>query len=304
MDIWEREELSLPELRDILDQLVAAGALFVLFTGGEVLLRRDFFDIAAYARQRGLILLLLTNGTLINLDTAERIKELRPLLVGLSLYGATPATHDAITGQEGSFVATLGAVQRLSALGVRVALQTLLMNSNVQEAGAMRALAARLGLPLYLSHELVPTRGGEVWPQGYEASLSQLCSYVEPAWLGRPETGHRICHAGRSTCSISPSGDILPCLLMPLELGNLRRQSFAHIWETSPELRRLRSIRTEDFVSCRHCDLSPFCYRCIGVALSETGSLTAPAPSACRHAALRAELSRERGGTNGEVGER
>lgn len=299
-DVREGKELSLLELRDILDQLVAAGALYILFTGGEILIRSDFFDIATYARRRGLILLLLTNGTLIDVEGAQRIGELRPFLVGLSLYGATPATHDAITGKEGSFISTLGAAERLSALGVRVSLQALLMNSNVHEAVAIRALAASLGLPLHLSYELLPARSGSLEPRRYEVGPTQLCSYVEPAWLGRPlETPRRICHAGRSICSITPSGDVLPCLMAPLKLGNLRQESFARVWGTSPQLQCLRSIRTEDLLGCHQCSLQPFCQRCMGVALSETGSLTAPAPSACRQASLRAQLFRERGGDNG-----
>lgn len=294
VDVTAREELSFAELRDILDQLAEAGCLYLLFTGGEVLVREDFFDIAFHAKERGFIVMFLTNGTLITPENAREIKKLEPLFVGMSLHGATPSTHDGITRKQGSFASMIKGIELLKGLGVRVSLQTLLMDSNAHEAEAMRNLTQRLGVPLRFGHELVPARSGSLAPFQYEASLGELCHYLDQKW-GKgpiiPET-NGVCKAGRGICSISPTGDVFPCLLMPLKIGNLRQARFTEIWKDnpSPELTYLRSITWQDLSSCKDCSLARYCVRCMGVAFSETGSLTKPAPSACRYAALKSEF--------------
>jgi hypothetical protein len=100
-------ELTLDEIRPILDQLAELGVLFLTFTGGEPLTRKDFFDIAEYARQRDFSFSLFTNGTLITPTVADRLKELALERAEISILGAKAATHDAITQVEGSFDRTI-----------------------------------------------------------------------------------------------------------------------------------------------------------------------------------------------------
>jgi radical SAM protein with 4Fe4S-binding SPASM domain len=295
-----QDELSLDEFKDVLDQLAAAHTMYLLFTGGEILVRPDFFEIAFYAKEHGFIIMLLTNGTMVNPGTAREIQQLQPMSVGISLHGAISATHDGITGKSGSFAATLEAVKQLKSLGVTVMLHTLLMDSNAHEADAMRNLAQSLGVYLRVGHQFVPRRSGSIAPFRYEANLTQLCGYFEESRAkGSLETSgiNGVCKAGKGACSISPTGDVFPCLLMPLKLGNLRETRFADIWKDNPgpQLTRLRSITKDDLSTCKDCKLARFCQRCIGVAYTETGELTRPAPSACRNAALKAEFIRKRG---------
>ncbi|MCK5553272.1 MAG: radical SAM protein, partial [Deltaproteobacteria bacterium] len=76
-----RKELSFQQISGILDLLKESGTLYVIFSGGEILTRKDFFRIAGYARKNGFALKLLTNGTLINERVADRIRDLNPLSV-------------------------------------------------------------------------------------------------------------------------------------------------------------------------------------------------------------------------------
>ena len=300
IDTPVRDEFSLDEFKDVLDQLAAAGTMYLLLTGGEPLLRRDLFDIALYAKEKGFITMLLTNGTLTTPWIAREIQRLEPVFVGMSLHGGTPDTHDAITKKPGSFAATIGAIRLLRSFGITVALQTLLMDSNVHEANAMTNLAQELGVYLHVGHEFVPRRSGSVTPFRYEANLTQLCHHIEEQ-PGKekptiPETSE-VCKAGRGVCSISPTGDVFPCLLMPLKAGNLREARFTEIWKSKPkpELNYLRSITWDDLSACKACNLARFCRRCMGIAFTETGELTRPAPSACRNAVFRREFFKERG---------
>ena len=76
-----RRELSLEEIRGLVDQVVDEGCLWMLLTGGEPLLRRDFEDIYNYCRQKGLITTLFTNGSLVNERIAGVLSELKPFVV-------------------------------------------------------------------------------------------------------------------------------------------------------------------------------------------------------------------------------
>ena len=75
----KEEELSFDEYRRILDEIVDAGCLWLLFTGGEIFIRKDFIDIYTYARQKGLLITLFTNGTLISSEIADRLAQLLAL---------------------------------------------------------------------------------------------------------------------------------------------------------------------------------------------------------------------------------
>ncbi|HOY64046.1 MAG TPA: radical SAM protein, partial [bacterium] len=99
----ERREMSTEQVFRALDVLADSGTLFVTFTGGEPLVRRDFFEIAERAAEKNFAVRIFTNGTLIDEAAADRIAALNPLEVGISVYGATAETHDGITMSPGSF---------------------------------------------------------------------------------------------------------------------------------------------------------------------------------------------------------
>ena len=82
-------ELSLDRLKALVDEIVAEGCLFVLFTGGEVLVRPDFPELYLYTRSKGLLATIFTNGTLVTEGIADLLAEHRPDRVEISLYGMT-----------------------------------------------------------------------------------------------------------------------------------------------------------------------------------------------------------------------
>ena len=78
------KELTTEEIYSALDELADLGCLYLTFTGGEILLREDLFDIAKYARKKEFAIRLFTNGTLIDEKVADKIKNLSPLSVEIS----------------------------------------------------------------------------------------------------------------------------------------------------------------------------------------------------------------------------
>src|SRR5437667_7741880 len=98
-----RAELSTEEHRRILDELGELGCLWLLYSGGEILARRDFLDIYAHAKRSGFLVTLFTNGILIDERMADRLADLPPFAIEITLYGRTRETYERLTRIPGSF---------------------------------------------------------------------------------------------------------------------------------------------------------------------------------------------------------
>jgi MoaA/NifB/PqqE/SkfB family radical SAM enzyme len=92
------KELSTEKVCDILDQIADAGCLWLLLTGGEPLVRRDFLEIYTYAKKKGFMISLFTNGTLLTEKMADYLAEYPPFILEITLYGVTKETYESITG--------------------------------------------------------------------------------------------------------------------------------------------------------------------------------------------------------------
>ncbi len=295
----DEADLTTAEVKEIIDQLKHAGTFYLAFTGGEIFTRKDFIEIAEYAKKEGFILVFMTNATLITPEKLEAIKRIGPRNMEISLLGATPETHDYITQVAGSFNRTVEAIKSLTAAGIEVLTKTALMNLNFKEYEEIRTLSTSLGAVPVISPTITPRKDGSSEPQNFLLPFEELEEYLpsapsDPDYFFRWETRRSlICSAARSTCCISPSGDVFPCVLLPIKLGNLRKQTFSELWhdESNEDLTRIRLLEVSDLTECSSCESQKFCYRCAGVAYLETESFTAPSPSACRQANLKKRLS-------------
>ena len=116
-------ELTTDECKRVLDDLADFGIPAVLLSGGEPLVRPDFFELAAYARQLGLHVVISTNGTLIDREKAERFTELKFAYVGISLDSADPAVHDRFRSVEGAFQRTMEGLRHCREAGQKIGLR-------------------------------------------------------------------------------------------------------------------------------------------------------------------------------------
>jgi len=295
VDVDANDELTLDEWKEVIDQFKAAGTIYLLFTGGEVTVLADFLEIATYARRSGFIPSLQTNCTLLTPDMAQNIAELKPFAISTSLYGASAATHDAVTRVQGSFEKTLEGVKLLVDCGLVPLVQTLVMKSNLHELEQIQKLVAGLGARARIDTAIAPSKTGADFAFQYEPSVEELarCKWLLDD-ICQPRNGdYGLCKAGKALCVVSPRGDVFPCTIFPLKLGNLKQSSFDKIWRLEPcaELRYLRSMRRTDLYACIKCDLAAYCRRCTGIAYLESGHLDGPSSSACRQAQMRRRLS-------------
>ena len=294
-----QEEMSSQEIALVLDQLADMGTLFLSLTGGEILTRTDWFDIATYARKKGFALRLLTNGTLITDEVADKIKVLRPLSVEISLYGANRSTHERITRVKGSYELTMNAFRLLRQRSIPTILKCPVIRENVGEIRDIVSLAQKLDVEWMLDVMIFPKVDGCTEPFLHRASDEGLRSFFsdmlsisndhEPledfdpvVEYAKPKRRKGLCGAGLISCSISPMGDVFPCLGWQEVLGNLRDKSFQEIWNSSDRLIELRSLSPLDVRVCRSCERSEHCARCPGISFLEDGDLLGPSHEACR----------------------
>lgn len=272
-----RGELTTQEAYRVLDELAQAGTLYVTFTGGEILVRDDFSDIARYARKQAFAIRILTNGTLITPRVADEIKALHPMAVEISIYSTRPEVHDEITNLPGSFDRSLRALRLLHERGVKVKVKSPLMERTMPDFEDLRALADQFGGDFNYDTTLVPADDGSDRPLHEAMQAGTLHGFYTrylDGWRARePEPEHSPCNSGINIATIDPYGNVNPCIQLRLAAGNLREQSFGQIWRESPLLRRMRGMTVSELHDCQGCELLPFCVRCPGVVQLETGDL-------------------------------
>ena len=280
-----RKELSCGEIAAILDDLKERGTLYVVFSGGEILTRKDFFDIARYARKKGFALRLMTNGTLINGAVADQVKDLYPLSVEISLYGSTPTTHDRMTACPGSFERSMRALRLLGERSIRTVVKGLMMKQNAAEFQGMKKLASDIGSQFLYDTVIIPQVNGSMKPCRNRLDGEELYRLLYPEVRERAEDGNSqeddlSCSAGLNALSISPYGDVYPCITFKESGGNLTENSLSEIHH-SPIFSKIRSITLTDLRECKRCELVQYCNRCPALAWLETGDLLGPSKADC-----------------------
>lgn len=306
LDHDDHGEMTTAEIKDLLDQMADAGVFNLTISGGEVLMRRDFFEILEHARARTFCIKLKTNGVLIRRKEAERIRELGVESVQISIYSHRPEAHDAITKMPGSLEQSIQAVRLLRSVGIHVTLANVLMVQNAQDYRGVRALAADLDAKCTLDPTITPMMDGDRSILGLNVDQDALRQIFQDGALvgnveefcaapsGTDEEALNLlpCSAGHTACYVSPYGDVYPCVQFPLPCGNVRRTRFVDIWRESPQLKEVRSITLRDMPSCSQCVHGATCTRCPGLAYLE-GNMRGPSYQDCEKSYARTGIPSE-----------
>ena len=147
-------ELNTNEARRMIEDLAGFGVPVLLFSGGEPLMRHDLFELGAYARELRIRPVLSTNGTLIDQQTAARIRDSGFAYAGVSLDGMA-ATNDRFRGCIGAFDDALRGIENCLRIGQHVGLRLTLTRSNTQDLAAIFDLIDQVGIPRACFYHLV-----------------------------------------------------------------------------------------------------------------------------------------------------
>ena len=295
-------ELSLEEIFRVMGELRAAGTLFLSLTGGEVLSSPHLFPVLDRARELNLAVQMLSNGTLLRPGVAARLASYRNLLgVSISVYGATPEVHDAVTQIRGSWRRTLDGAERMRAQGVAVRLKLIVMRPNVHEVGAMRALCDARGFPYLLDLTVTARHDGTQGSLALRITESELAALYQGPLQDLIPDGRRTvdeaafpCNCARGNAAISARGDVFPCVSVPWAAGNIRQQPFGEIWRSSPVFERIRGLKIADYPACAPCPDKAFCSRDRGAAYNASGSYTGTDPFVCAAAGVARAVAENR----------
>jgi MoaA/NifB/PqqE/SkfB family radical SAM enzyme len=128
-----KDELTLEEINNIADEAVSMGAVWCLLTGGEPLLRKDFFEIYLMLKKKGLLVSVFTNANLLTEKHIELFKKYPPRNMEVSVYGTTQETYEKITRVPGSFEKFLRGVELIKKSGLKARFKATVMKSNLHE---------------------------------------------------------------------------------------------------------------------------------------------------------------------------
>ena len=290
-------EFSLEKAKSILDELKEMSCLDLTFSGGEILMRQDFFEIASYARIQGFALRLLTNATLIDETISRQIASLYPLTVETSIYAAHKNLHDSITKIKGSYDKLMQAIKLLKQQNLKVILKFLVMKNNSAEFPAVKALAESLGVDFLFDFCVVMRNDGGNFPLRYRLNSQEIKDFFiannSPLNIKSENDEALLCSAGLNNIFITPYLDVYPCVGIRKGMGNLWQDRLKDLWR-SAGLNFIRGIDGQDLYKCKSCALKKFCDRCLGIALEENGDLLGPSSFDCSVAEIINEVIVER----------
>ncbi|MFN3621419.1 MAG: radical SAM protein [Nitrososphaerales archaeon] len=309
------DELSTKEAAMLIDELAEWGIKLLILDGGEPLCREDFFEIAGFASSKGLRVVVGSNGTLIDESVALRMRRAGVQAVAISIDGAKPDTHDLFRGEEGSFAKAMEGVKACRKAGLPFQFNTVIRRKALTEIPTILKLTVDSGAIAAEFFDLIQVRRVKERCADDVLTVDERRRVME--WLAEAQSScpiiirvpgcpmyplllkeknirptsfpashlHRIpyyqrgCAAGMPSgyLTILPNGDLIPCMLLQVRLGNVRKDSIAEVWDHSPTLHKLRSRSLVKGVcgSCVHRDV---CAGCRGRAYEESGDLLAPDP--------------------------
>src|SRR5881396_137739 len=140
-----RNELSTSEIVRIMDEIQEAGCLELCLTGGEPLARRDFLDIYTYAKQKGFLVTVFTNGTLLTEKIADYWVQYPPSMIEISFHGLTEQSFERITQGPGSYERCLAGIRLILERHLPLTLKTVGMTMNQDEVLKIKTYVEDLG---------------------------------------------------------------------------------------------------------------------------------------------------------------
>jgi radical SAM protein with 4Fe4S-binding SPASM domain len=295
-------ELSKQEYYSILDQITDEGCLWLLFTGGEPFIRPDFLDIYTYAKQKGMLITLFTNGTTITPRIADYLAEWRPSSIEITLYGSTKETYEKVTGVGGTYEKCMKGIDLLLERKLPLELKSMIMTLNKDEVWDMKAYAKSLGVDYRFDPVLNMRLDGDRRPEKFRIlpeeiveldlkdgeRLKEFYKFYEK-FFGMPQNPEYLyqCSAGVRAFHIDPYGHLSACMMTRMSSFDLRLGSFSEGWHTfMPEI--IEQKWSQD-VPCKKCYLVSLCDQCPGWAHIENSDQEKQVEYLCRIAHMRAE---------------
>lgn len=279
-------DMPTEKVKDLLDQLAAMGGIHVTFSGGEAFMHKDLIELVRYAREKDLMVTILSNLIAVKDEHIQLLHDLNISLIQVSLYSMNPEIHDLITTVKGSWKKTKDVIEKLVAADVPVQISCPIMKANrkgyrevLEYANSLKIKAQTDFIMMAEANFDTSNRANRISIEETEELLLDIMSYdpkyKQMIYNKRPISEEikfdlerykkqRLCGVGYDNCCITANGDVYPCAgWQSMVLGNVYKQPLREIWENSEKVKELRKIKQEDFPQCIACEARDFCARCL-----------------------------------------
>ncbi len=297
-----KDDLTMNECKNLIDQIVDFNTHTLSIAGGEPLLSPNIEGILQYASGKFKRLVVSSNGTMINKQKALMLAKY-VTNIQISIDGHNAETHDYIRGK-GVFDKAIQAIRNLQTAGIKVGIRLTLCQLNKNFILKYIDLAKNLGLPDAYLRRIIPSGNAKKYNLGelppielkkclgdamkygkkigiHVASADYFCQIEfneqarEKAKKTQKLKGKAIggCAIGINSFYVMQNGVIAYCPYLPIFCGDLRKQSLIEIWKNSEMLKIARSIRFNLKGKCAKCKYKFACGGCRAYAYAKTGDI-------------------------------
>lgn len=267
-----KNELTTNEWKTILTDAYRIGVRYVGFTGGEVFLRKDIFELGKFAKDLGLNVTVASNGTLINEKNVKKIGDTFDSIT-ISMDGIEKETHDLIRGVKGVYDSAAKALFLLKEQRVPLAVNMVITAKNYSEIDKYIVFFEKRNIPIQLTpvhnyetsflkvkEELRDINPGEfrkVWNNLSKKHhfLNNFFYSEVPTFFENPKKllNKYTCFAGSVMFFLNPYGEVFPCEFNRVSMGSLRNEPLKKIWEKAKKLRKNISSSKRYCICWTHC---------------------------------------------------
>ncbi len=294
-----KKELGTQEVKFILDKVYKAGAIWLCFTGGDPLTRKDFLDIYSYAKDKGFIITIFTNAYSMTKEIAEYLQNKSPFVIEMTLNGVTKETYERISQVKGSFDKAMEGINLILKTKVPLKIKTQITRDNRGEVPKIKEFIQRQGLNFRPGIDLYARLNGDLVPCNLRISPDEIlglndngrtsdedCRLSLAAKNRSPKTDlFRCAVGGGDGFHIDPYGNTFSCNLIRKPIFNLLEVDLDYALGKLLPLVRNRKFTTGS--KCNSCNLREVCHWCPGRAYVERGHMEAPIDYYCKLAHLR-----------------
>lgn len=300
-----RREMTKEEHFRVLDELVEMGCFWILYTGGEIFARKDFLEIYTYAKKKGFLITLFTNGTIMTEEIADYLTEWPPFAIEITLYGRTRETYEALTAIPGSYDRCMRGIKLLKERRLPLKLKTVATSINKHEVVAMRQFAEEeLGVDFKMDGQINPRIDCSQSPLAVRLTPEEVVALDMSVPKGASEyrklVGRELesasnpslhetlysCGGGISGFAVNAYGELGICVISQQETFSIREVGVRQVWEGA--LLGLRMRKRTRLTKCAQCRIQSLCGMCPANGELENGDRESPVEFLCQVAHLRA----------------
>lgn len=256
------------------------GTMNITFTGGEIFLRKDIFEIIEKARDMHFRVYLFSNASLLNEEIIRRLSELYISQYSMTVFSLEAEIHDFITGIKGSLEKTLSNIELLQKYKIPLEIKTPLMDVNKFSFIHLKEFCDKRNITYGATTNIFSKSDGDQSPKELSIAeddlvkvLKELNKIEDNSRILGEETTNECCPLLKFILSIDSNGDVFPCKSLYYKVGNVLEQSVNDIWNFSTDLKNVKNMTKECLDECNKCDLLEFCHHCPGSALLENEAM-------------------------------